>query len=169
MGPGNDLRPYKPAVRVEYIGIYVFKRIPSQIVIAVSGRSGQMDVAQPVFLHGMEHLVLIILGDSVHPGKFFLTLLLGSFGHFYHFIGNTVIFSYEVFRFFIKHQMSPNHIIFFSLSSFIIVASAFSALVSVISIHVPSVCLLNHVSCLLAKCLVYFFMSSTAFSRLISP
>ena len=61
MGSACDLRSYQCIFRVECIRIYLFQRIPSVIVVAISGTSGKMFCTDTVFLHGMQYFQLIVL------------------------------------------------------------------------------------------------------------
>ena len=69
MGAAGDLGPDQGRFRVKYIGVDLFQRIPSQIVIAVAGGGGEAGGGNPVALHGGEHLGLVVFGDGVNGGK----------------------------------------------------------------------------------------------------
>ena len=61
------------------ICVYSFQRIPSQIIITISGRRIQTGLADFIFLHGMKNLQLVIL-------CVFINLLKTAFQFFFNFI-----------------------------------------------------------------------------------
>ena len=70
MGSAGNLRAHQSILCMEYAGVYLFQRFPSQIIVAVSRSSRKVDIAQPVLLHGGNYLELVklrILVDRPEP------------------------------------------------------------------------------------------------------
>ena len=61
MGAAGNLRTHQGIFRSEGRCVYLFQGISSQIIIAVAAGGVEAGFADPVGLHGVDHLQLIIL------------------------------------------------------------------------------------------------------------
>ena len=61
MGAAGDLRSDQSGLSVEHVGVDPLQIVPALVVVAVAGGGGEMGGVDPVFLHGGQHLALVVL------------------------------------------------------------------------------------------------------------
>ena len=57
---------------MKHVGVDPLQVVPPLVVIAVAGGSGEVGGVDPVFLHGRQHLGLVVFSRLVNGGKAFL-------------------------------------------------------------------------------------------------
>ena len=69
MGAAGDLGPHQGCLCMEHVGIDPLQIIPALVIVAVAGGGGEVGGVHPVFLHGHQHLCLIVLRGLVNGIK----------------------------------------------------------------------------------------------------
>ena len=69
MGAAGDLGPHQRRLGAEDAGINTLQIVPAVVVVAVAGGGVEVHGGQPVFLHGLYHLGLIVLRHGVDVGE----------------------------------------------------------------------------------------------------
>ena len=80
----GDLWSDQCIFRVEQIGIYLFQRIASDIIVAIAGCTEQTCFADTCLLHGTDHLQLVIFRRFVDRGKTILQIFQNIFSECKH-------------------------------------------------------------------------------------
>ena len=75
MGSAGDLGPHQRRFRVEHVGIDPLQGVPAKIVVAIAGGGHKAGGGYPVFLHGPQHLGLIVFRYPVDGGEAVLKAL----------------------------------------------------------------------------------------------
>ena len=65
MGAAGDLGAYQGGLGVEDVGIDLLQLFPAYVVVAIAGGGGKAGGGNLVFLHGKEHLALVVLRHAV--------------------------------------------------------------------------------------------------------
>ena len=79
MGAAGDLRPDQGRFRMKYIGVHPLQVVPAQVIVAVAGSGREAGRTDPVFLHGVDHLRLVVFRYLVNGGK----TILQAFQHLF--------------------------------------------------------------------------------------
>ena len=74
---------------MKYIGVHPLQIVPAQVIIAVAGGGREAGRADPVFLHGVDDLGLVIFRHLVDGGKTVLQALQHLFAPGVHGRGDT--------------------------------------------------------------------------------
>lgn len=69
VGAGNDAVAHQRVLRAHHLREHLVQRVPSPVAVAVAGGRDKMAFAHPVVDKGGKHLLLIVLGDRLDPGK----------------------------------------------------------------------------------------------------
>ena len=69
MGSAGNLGTHQGSLGVEHVGIDLFQGVPAVVVVAVAGGGGEAASGDPIFLHGPDHLGLVVFGYLVNGGE----------------------------------------------------------------------------------------------------
>ena len=72
MSAAGDLGPDQRRLCVKHIGIDALQIVPALVVVAVAGGEVKVGGIETILVHGGENFGLIILGNVVHTGHFFV-------------------------------------------------------------------------------------------------
>ena len=74
MGAAGNLRTDQRRFCMKSLRINLLQRISSQIIVSITAATGKMHVADSAFLHGMEHLQLVVFCIFINFRKAFFQL-----------------------------------------------------------------------------------------------
>ncbi len=160
MGAACNLGPDKGRLCVKCVRIDLFQHIPAQVVVAVAGGRIKAGLADPILLHSVEDLELVVLSCLVQLAKSLLQPVLDLFSQIIYLWTDAHRLIESSDRLICIHWMIPLSRHRSSIYPNICVSSR-----SCLSIQITSFSRLNQVSWRLAKCLVSRLISRTASSR----
>ena len=77
MGSVDKANAHQSILCAKNIGVNLLQFIPSNIVITISGRAGEIAFGHPVLLKGRKHLLRVYFGNGVDALKLFPQISLG--------------------------------------------------------------------------------------------